>query len=86
MNPWTFYKDALSPDAEAEFVEIAWEEISSGFEMRVSRGTSRNKAIHKTMRYAFSTEEQLSRAVKKCRIAALCDGFKPSLDYPRFEN
>lgn len=67
MNPWTFHKHSGSDD---EFVEIAWDEVPSGFEMRVTRNRG-------TSRYAFSTAEQLNQAVQRCKNAALCDGFRP---------
>jgi hypothetical protein len=58
-------------------VDVAWEEIPSGFEMRVTRGAFNNKSRHQTTHYTFSTEEQLNRAIQKYQRSVLWEGFKP---------
>jgi hypothetical protein len=84
MNPWTFYRHSRAPGAEDEFVDIAWEETPSGFEMRVSRGVLNKR---ETARYTFSTQDQLNRAMMKWKASALYEGFKPFMrDSPKSES
>jgi len=87
MHPWIFYRHSRTPGGEDEFVDVAWEEIPSGFEMRVTRVLLTAKAGIKphTM---FSTEEQLNRSnSKSCKDSVLWEGFKPFMgDSPESES
>jgi hypothetical protein len=44
---------------------VAWEEIPSGFEMRVTHGAFNNKSRHQATHDTFSTEEQLNSAIQR---------------------
>ena len=80
MNPViaaTFYKDISRPAQKGdEFIELAWEHIAGGFELRIIRGKFQEESSHKEKRYVLTSKSDLDDALQKYTDEALRKGFR----------